>query len=63
MWYVSSRYPLRSKKSSSDSSQVATPVLITPSIRGPMSSQISAQTSRADRPSAHGYFAPSVSRR
>src|SRR4051794_1459770 len=32
-------------------------------MRGPMSGQISAHTSRAGRPSAHGYFLPSVSRR
>ena len=32
-------------------------------MRGPMSGQISAHTSRAGRPSAHGYFLSSVSRR
>src|SRR5215213_3281855 len=36
---------------------------MTPSIRGPMSGQISAHTSWAGRPSAHGYLRPSVSRR
>ena len=36
---------------------------ITASMRGPMSGQISAHTSRAERPSAHGYFSPSVSSR
>ena len=39
------------------------PVASTLSIRGPMSSQISAHTSLAGRPSAHGYLRPSVSRR
>ena len=32
-------------------------------MRGPMSPQISAHTSEAGLPSAHGYFLPSVSRR
>lgn len=63
VWYDSSGYPDRSTNSSRASSQVASPVPSTVSIRGPMSSQISAHTSRAGRPSAHGYLRPSVSRR
>ncbi len=47
----------------SASSQVASPVLSTVWMRGPISGQISSHTSRAGRPSAHGYFWPSVSRR
>ena len=62
VWYVSSGNPRRSRKSSSPSSQVACPVRTTDSARGPMSSQISDQTSRADRPSAQGCFGPRVMR-
>jgi hypothetical protein len=63
VWYVSSVYPLRSRNSSSDLSQVATPVSSTVSMRGPMSSQISDHTTAAGLPRAHGYFFPRVSRR
>ena len=62
VWYVSSGNPWRSRNSSSPSSQVAWPVVITDSARGPMSAQISDQTSRADRPSAQGCLGPSVIR-
>ena len=54
VWYVSSGNPRRSRNSSSPSSQVACPVRMTDSARGPMSPQISDQTSRADRPKRPG---------
>ncbi len=63
VWYVSSWYPLRWRKSIRLSSQVAIPVVITDSMRGATSAQISDHTSRAGRPSAQGYLAPRVSRR
>lgn len=44
-------------------SQVARPVAMTEEIRGSISGQISAHTSRAGRPSAQGYFSPRVARR
>jgi hypothetical protein len=45
------------------SSQVASPVVKTRSIREPTSAQISDHTSLAGRPSAQGYLRPRVSRR
>ena len=60
VWYVSSGKPCRSRKSKSPSSHVASPVDSTRSTRGPMVSQISAHTSLAGLPSAHGCFLPSV---
>jgi hypothetical protein len=62
VWYVSSGKPLRSRKRRRPSSQVARPVLRTVSIRGPISGQISRQTTSERAPSTQFRFTPTVGR-